>query len=257
MKASTERQADNSSEEPINPGMGEIESFREEAEGYLKRDAFFEKLAWVATILVPVALVLTGVRLLLTPAFVQLEYRTPGFPPDSYGFTQADRLFWSRIALDYLLNDAGIAFLGDLRFDNGEPVYNERELNHMADVKAVVKNALIVWYVSLAGLLGLGVWAWFGGWWEHYRLALVRGGRLTIVLVGGIILFVLAAFGIFFIAFHEVFFDPNTWTFAFSDTLIRLFPERFWRDAFLVVGLIAVLGGAGLAFGFRKKEAKL
>ena len=42
--------------------------------------------------------------------------------------------------------------------------------------------------------------------------------------------------------------------FEFSDTLIRLFPERFWRDIFIYVGILA--GGAGLLIGFllRKKQ---
>jgi len=253
----SEREAPRNPAEPESPKMGELDTLRDEAEGYRRRDAFHEKISWAATILAPVVLVLTGVRLLLTPVFVQLEYRTPNFPADFFGFTMEDRLHWSRLALDYLLNDAGIEYLGDLRFDNGQPVYNERELGHMIDVKMVVQQALIVWYVSVAGLIGLGLWAWFGDWWGHFRKGLVRGGRLTILLVGVIILFVLAAFGVFFVAFHEVFFDPNTWTFAYSDTLIRLFPERFWRDAFLVIGLIAVLGGAVLAFGFRERESEL
>ena len=96
-------------------------------------------LSWLVTILVPVALVLTAVRLLLTPVFVQFEYRTPKFPPDPYGFTQQDRLYWSQIALNYLLNDQGISYLGDLRFPDGNPLYNQRELKHMADVKKVVQ----------------------------------------------------------------------------------------------------------------------
>ena len=63
-----------------------------------------------------------------------------------------------------------------------------------------------------------------------------------------IIVFVLLSFGVFFVAFHNVFFDPGTWMFEFSDTLIRLFPERFWRDIFIYVGVLA--GGAGLLIGF-------
>ena len=83
-------------------------------------------LSWVVAILVPLVLILTSVRLLLTPAFVQLEYRTPNFPPDPYGFTQEDRLFWSKIALDYLQNDEGISFLEELQFEDGTAVYNAR-----------------------------------------------------------------------------------------------------------------------------------
>ena len=87
--------------------------------------------------LIPIILVLTSVRLLLTDLFVRLEYNLPGFPVDRFGFTRADRVHHASIALDYLLNDDGIEFLGDQRFEDGSPVYNARELSHMVDVKAV------------------------------------------------------------------------------------------------------------------------
>jgi integral membrane protein (TIGR01906 family) len=209
-------------------------------------------LSWLVTILVPVALVLTAVRLLLTPVFVQFEYRTPNFPPDPYGFTQQDRLYWSQIALNYLLNDQGISYLGDLRFPDGNPLYNQRELKHMADVKKVVQVALKIWVGSLAGLALLGVWAWRADWLQPFRHGLSRGGWLTLLLVGTVILFVLVGFGVFFVFFHDIFFAPGTWTFSYSDTLIRLFPERFWRDTFLVLGALAGGGGLALAYIFKR-----
>ena len=36
-------------------------------------------LNWVVTLLVPVILVLSAVRVLLTPLYIQIEYRLPGF----------------------------------------------------------------------------------------------------------------------------------------------------------------------------------
>lgn len=211
-------------------------------------------LAWIVAILIPLALILTSVRLLLTPAFVQLEYRTPNFPPDPYGFTQEDRLFWSMIALDYLLNDEGIGFLEELQFEDGTPVYNARELKHMVDVKNVLGSVLIVWYASLLGTLLLGIWAYWGGWWEEYKVGLRKGGWITVGFVGVTMVAVLIAFSVFFVFFHEVFFDPGTWIFRFSDTLIRLFPERFWRDTFIAIGLISLAGGFALAFGVRSRK---
>lgn len=212
-------------------------------------------LSWIVTLLVPVTLVLAAVRLLVTPAFIQIEYRTPGFPDDPYGFTREERLYWSNIARLYLLNETGIEYLGDLRFANGAPVYNERELGHMLDVKVVLGQALRLWYASLLALLALGLWAWFGGWRRLYRRGLARGGWLTVILVAVIIPLVLVAFGVFFVAFHEVFFDPGTWTFLFSDTLIRLFPERFWRDTFLALALLSLAGGLALALGLRERKS--
>src|SRR4030067_1384188 len=120
----------------------------------------------------------------------------------------------------------------------------------MVHVKNVVKATLVVWYISLAILIGLGVWAVVGGWWDTYRLGLVRGGWLTVIFVGSVVLFVLVGFGVFFVYFHEVFFNPGTWIFEYSDTLIRLFPERFWRDAFLVIGGVSMFCGLALVFGY-------
>jgi len=215
--------------------------------------AGYKWLSWLVTILVPIALILTAVRLVMTPVFVNLEYHTPNFPTDPYGFTQQDRLYWSRIALDYLLNDEGIEYLGDLRFSDGSAVYNERELKHMFDVKNVAQDALIVWYISLAAIFTLAIWAWLGKWMHTYTEGLRRGGWLTLILVGVIIVMVLIGFGLFFVAFHDVFFDPGTWRFAFSDTLIRLFPERFWRDTFLTVGLLTGVGALTLVIIFKRK----
>jgi integral membrane protein (TIGR01906 family) len=214
--------------------------------------ALRQVFSWIVTLLVPVALVMAGVRLLLTPAFVRFEYSTPGFPDDPFGFTRQDRLRWSQVAVDYLLNDEGISFLGDLRFDDGQPVYNERELQHMVDVKNVVQAALKVWYFSLGLLAVLAIAGYLAGLRSEFLAGLARGGLLTVILLGAIILFVLIAFGVIFVAFHNVFFAPGTWTFLHSDTLIRLFPERFWRDTFLAIGLMS--GGAGLAlwYFFRK-----
>ncbi len=216
--------------------------------------ALQKPLSWIVTILVPGALVLSAVRAMMSPAFLNIEYNLPNFPADPYGFSTQDRLYWSRYALNYLLNDAGISYLGDLRFQNGQPVYNERELQHMVDVKATLKKALLFWYISLGALLVLGVWAWRGGWMRSYQHGLARGGWLTVLLVGTIIVFVLLSFGVFFVAFHDVFFQPGTWMFQYSDTLIRLFPERFWKDLFIYIGSLSALAGLVLAFAFRGRK---
>lgn len=204
-------------------------------------------LGWIVVIFVPFAIVLTGIRLIMTPAFLKTEYDMPGFPEDRYGFTKQDRLYWSNIALDYLLNPADISFLGDLRFDDGTAVYNERELIHMVDVKIALRITLWVWYIALAGLFTMGLWAWRADWLYEYRQGVARGGWLTVLFVSAIILLVLLSFSVFFVAFHNIFFEPGTWLFYYSDTLIRLFPERFWRDIFIYVGVFSFVVGLALA----------
>ena len=215
-------------------------------------------LASLVAVLVPIALIGLGLRVLLSPLFLQAEYNMPYFPADQYGFSKADRLKWAPLALDYLLNGEEISFLGDLKFDDGSPLYNERELSHMDDVKRVTQGALRVWYASLVLLLLLGVWAWSGGWWPDYLFGLRRGGWLMIglaVTVGLIVVVGIAmnpnVFWNFFAGFHSLFFEGDSWLFLTSDTLIRLFPIRFWQDAFLWAAVIALGGGAALALGLR------
>jgi integral membrane protein (TIGR01906 family) len=220
---------------------------------------FYLILSWLVTLLVPFALIGLGLRVLLTPLFLQIEYNMPYFPPDEYGFTKEDRLKWAPYALNYLTNSADISYLGDLRFDDGTPLYNERELSHMDDVKLVTQGALRAWYISLAILTVLGVWAWFGNWWPDYRLGLMRGGWLMVglaVTVGLIVVVGIAinpnVFWNFFAGFHSLFFEGDSWLFLYSDTLIRLFPIRFWQDAFLLAAVIALGGGIALGLGLRK-----
>jgi integral membrane protein (TIGR01906 family) len=219
----------------------------------------FTFLSWLVSMLVPIALIGFGLRVLLTPLFLRVEYNMPYFPPDEYGFTKEDRLKWAPYALDYLVNNEDISYLGDLKFEDGTPLYNERELSHMDDVKRVTRGALRVWYSSLALLALLGVWARFGGWWQDYRLGLMRGGWLMVGLAAAVGLIVVVGMVInpnvfwnFFAGFHSLFFEGDSWLFLYSDTLIRLFPIRFWQDAFLLAAVIALGGGVALGWGLKQ-----
>ncbi len=214
----------------------------------------FTFLSYLTTLLTPLFLLGLGLRILLTPLFFTIEYRMPYFPPDSYGFTLEDRLRYAPYAIGYLLNDADISYLGDLTFEDGSSLFNERELSHMLDVKVVTKAALNVWYVTVVLMVGLGAWAWFGKRWQAFRLGLKRGGWLMIGLVAAIGLFGVVAFQQLFVLFHALFFEGDTWLFLFSDTLIRLFPMQFWRDIFLWAGVISV--GGGLILGIFLKTPK-
>jgi integral membrane protein (TIGR01906 family) len=214
----------------------------------------FRSLAWLTTILMPIALTFLGLRLLLTHAFLEVEYRTPGFPPDDYGFSLQDRLKWSKISMDYLLNNADISFLGNQVFPDGSPLYNARELSHMQDVKRVVQPTLVIGYGAWLLMIASGLWAGFGGGWPEYVRGLRRGGWLTVGLVVVIGIFAGVSFWQFFTLFHELFFSGNSWLFLYSDSLIRLFPLPFWEDAFLFAGILDVLAGLVLGLALRPKS---
>ena len=200
-----------------------------------------------------------ALRILLTPLYYSVEYNMPYFPVDTYGFTKEDRLQWAKPSVEYLVNSADISYLGDLQFEDGTPIYNERELSHMHDVKGVVQGALRAWYAATIILLILAAFAVRGKWTGEYLNGLRRGGwwmmglAVTLGLISGAgILIDPNIFWSFFEWFHSLFFEGDTWLFFYSDTLIRLFPIRFWQDAVITLAVIALGGGLGLAFGIKE-----
>ncbi|MBN2046071.1 MAG: TIGR01906 family membrane protein [Anaerolineales bacterium] len=208
----------------------------------------------ILVILVLSFLVLSGIRLLLTDTFVQIEYNLPWFPEDPYGMTKAQRLEYAPIALEFLLNGAEESFLGDLKFDDGTVLFNQRELDHMVDVQVLTVAFLRVWYITVVLLAGLLIWAWRGGWWPELKQMLSTAGWIVLAILGTLMLLMLLSFDFVFTNFHGIFFEGDSWLFYYSDTLIRLFPIRFWQDAFGLVGIFTLLGGLALWLGLREKQ---
>jgi integral membrane protein (TIGR01906 family) len=209
-------------------------------------------ISWLITVIVPFFLIMTAIRLLLNPALLKFEYNSPNFPPDTYGFTTQDRLKWGGLTLDYLLNTSDISFLSDLKFSDSTPIYNDRELSHMQDVKTLIQHMISAWYVLIGVLLAMGVWAWLGHWMASFWQGISRGGWLTIALIAVILVFVFTSFESLFTDFHRIFFTGNSWIFLYSDTLIRLFPLPFWQDAFTYMGGFTVIGALLFGYGGHK-----
>lgn len=196
--------------------------------------------------------------------YPRFEYAKPDFPPDPYGFTQAQRLELATVCINFLnvpeRPETAIAMLEALRLPGTDrPLFNRYELSHMVDVKRLT-DAL--WRVlTAASILVVAGSAVLLARRETRRdgyAALFVGGALTTLLLIVLITLILVSWRWFFIAFHDLFFPPGTWTFDWTDSLIRLFPDRFWFDAgVLLVGGALVLGavvtGVGWALGRRTR----
>ncbi len=213
---------------------------------------FIKILASIAVIiLVPVFLLMTSIRILINPDYPLVEYQMPGFPDDPFGFTSEERLNYARNSVEYLLNNEPISFLGELKMADGSPLYNDRELSHMLDVKILVQGMLRAWWIILVVLLLIGVLAWRLHWLGGFFLQIVWGGWATLALVGFLVLSTFLDFSALFTGFHRIFFTGDTWLFYTSDSLIRLFPERFWSDAFIYIGIFTIAGALIAIFGGR------
>lgn len=205
------------------------------------------------SILTPLVILMMAIRVLILPSYARFAYSLPNFPEDPYGFSLEDRLHWSRPSIAYLVNNEDISYLAELNFDSGEPIYNTRELVHMEDVKSVVTGMRVALAISMVFLLLITISAVRKGWTHRLKMAFHMGGWAVIGLIFAILLFVAINFNTLFTWFHKVFFEDGTWQFHPSDTLIRLFPLRFWQDAFVLVGLISLLISVLLLIATREK----
>lgn len=192
-------------------------------------------------IFVPLVIVGSAIRLALTPLFISVEYHLPGFPPDEYGFTTEDRLFWADYSIEYLLGQVSHRELSNTQLPDGTPLFNHRELAHMLDVRILTHQVLNIWHIILLLLLAMVIVAGITNMSRVLVNSFKRGAMLTIFIIFAVLLYLAINFNQLFTQFHQLFFEGDSWLFLMSDHLIRLFPLRFWRDIFLFIGGFSAL----------------
>jgi len=206
---------------------------------------------WLLALALPIFLLTADVRIVTGHWLVRWEYRKADFPPDPLGLSIAERTRLAETCVDYLATKADISLLADLRLPDGEPTFNARELRHMADVQAVYNQIMLAGGAAALVLLG-GIATLAASRYTRRRApaALLSGSLLTLGLLVATGAYMVLSWGEFFTTFHRIFFAGESWLFPYSDTLIRLFPMRFWMDVAItiVVLLVAeaiVAGAAG------------
>jgi len=197
----------------------------------------------------PAFIVLLCLRIVWNPWFVSWEYGKPDFPPDTYGFTNEQRigyvLQWVEYYNSNISPEAGAAAFSALRMPGtDQPLYSPYEVSHMVDVRLLTDTLWrllpVAGGIVIGGLLLLLISRYTRR--DGYA-ALFMGGLISTLLLLATILFVLLSWRTFFITLHDVFFPPGTWQFDWTSTLIRIFPDRFWFDA----GVLLVGGALGIS----------
>lgn len=220
----------------------------------MQNKTVYSIIRWLVVLAIPFLLTLGTVRLLIawdSPSYPAFEYGR--IAADPFGFTMEERLAFASATLDYLQRPEPasevIYLLQDLRLPGSDkPLYIEREIGHMLDVKVVADSfKTVLWILAIIVVGGLILLLARSETRALGAKAIKHGGLLTVIIVIGVMVFMGVAWGLAFTLFHNLFFSSGTWTFLYSDSLIRLFPEQFWFDfGMLWTGLI-LLGGIVLA----------
>ncbi|NPV68296.1 MAG: DUF1461 domain-containing protein [Anaerolineae bacterium] len=206
-------------------------------------------LALGVVVAVPVGLLVVGVQLALTEGYMALEYGRSDFPPDGYGFTFEERLAYAVETVGCLRAGGwSSACLMAMSFSGGVALYNARELRHLEDVVLALRGVFGVGVVLFVFSVVCVVVFVFGDMTTRIVLlkAISQGGILMLSVLAVLLGLAVLRWDQFFEGFHHLFFADGTWRFEYSDTLIRLFPEKFWFDTALNLGLFTAAGAIAL-----------
>jgi integral membrane protein (TIGR01906 family) len=190
--------------------------------------------AVVAGVATPIVIVAAAVILFLNPFWVSFEQgRSDVTAWTGYTAAQVDEVTGA------ILSDL---VFGPPTFDvtlDGKAVLAERERVHMADVRGVFAELGLLAIVAALLLLLTGVASRGRRWF--WRAAATGATALVVgVVVAGVgaVLF----FDAIFELFHEIFFAAGTYMFNPStDKLVQLFPDQFWSDTTIALGVVIVI----------------
>ena len=152
-------------------------------------------------------------------------------------------------------------------------LFSEREVRHMRDVKHLIWGVYgvdLAAAIYLTGFITVGLFMYRREFVVTLSKLLLWGSGLTVGLVALVGLASVVGFDSLFLAFHQVSFSNDLWRLdPQRDYLLMMFPQGFWFNATIFVGLAAIvqamiLGGVGgglIAFQHRldsrRQEASL
>jgi integral membrane protein (TIGR01906 family) len=138
------------------------------------------------------------------------------------------------------------------------PVLSDAERAHMRDVRGVFAGFCLVALGAAGVLAGAFALARTRGARARLWRRLARSGTVVaiVTVVGGglgVLVFDQA-----FTLFHEVFFPGGNWAFdPRKDKLVQIFPDQFWSDTTIAVGITIVLLALGLRWLGGRRAARL
>lgn len=202
---------------------------------------------------IPVFLVLTNVRVAAT------EPRVFGYSFSKYDVVEVtgiDRAQLDRAAIEivrYFRNSEPLLTTRVTVDGQEQALFNPREVLHMRDVKDLFQMSFRVHEAAFVYIVGYvaAVFLWSR---ERPMRRLAEQSILAGVLTAGILavvaLTMLVGFDEMFRQFHLLSFSNDFWMLdPATDRLVQMFPQGFWFDVSIGVGVLTALQGALLAGG--------
>ncbi len=201
-------------------------------------------------VMLPVLLVTSNIRYLLGDvAFYKYGFREY----DAEQVTEVPLYELDRAAAEmvsYFENDANELRIVVSERDREVALFNQQEVTHMRDVKALVQlmfrlNEVALAYVMLY-VAAVILWAREKPL-RSLAFESLMGIGVGIAVLVGVGVFALTGFDAFWTKFHEIAFSNDLWLLdPDTDRLIQMFPEPFWQQAVYLLGAMTLVEVAAI-----------
>jgi integral membrane protein (TIGR01906 family) len=197
---------------------------------------------------VPAILLADGLRLVTGDWYVRAVYAHGAIPRDDLGLTGAQRTSLALTGLHSIEPDTkGIELLRRARLPGGTPAFTSREIRHMSNVRTLLGRLYTLQLVAAAAIAALALGLAFRPTRKLLVPRALRLGAILTLAIAALVGFLsLVYWPAFSTPFHLVFFGESSWRFNDTDTLRRLYPDQFWIDTAIVLGVLAVVQAAVL-----------
>lgn len=220
--------------------------------------AFVRRFAALLFIIaIPVALITTNIRVAANEPRLY-EYAADHYDtPATTGIERSELLRASGELRDYFNNDADTIFIRVQK--DGAPIslFNPRETAHLKDVKTLFQASFRVQEAAVLFVLAyiVTVFIWAGeGSMRTLAKQIVLSGLISAAVIGAVGVVAVSGFDRAFEQFHVIAFNNDFWKLNPNrDHLIQMFPEAFWENVSLWVGLatlveVGVLAGVSALY---------
>jgi integral membrane protein (TIGR01906 family) len=213
-------------------------------------DLFRVLVIGVFILAIPVALLTTNVRLAFSEKAVY-DYAVRNYgAEEASGIAESELIRANGQIREYLVNSQPGLLSITVKDSEGreKQLFNVRETAHMADVRDLVGALFSVQIAALALLLALAVVMLV--MWPPRALAAAAlyGSVLAAGLLGLASLIALSGFDSAWTQFHVVAFRNDFWLLnPNEDHLIQMFPEAFWFDITMLIGIVTLLQATVIA----------
>ncbi|MGI6706079.1 MAG: TIGR01906 family membrane protein [Clostridia bacterium] len=190
--------------------------------------------AVLASFCLCLVLLLTGVELTaFNLNYYRNEYRKLE-RPQAIGISEEELMSVTRELLDYLKDQRDDLDLTAVIKGGKRPVFNEREILHMKDVKDLFRRGYRLRNISIFLIAVFGALTVAAGGkrsWKALARSFIAVAAVNFGLILLLVILLHADFTKYFDQFHYLFFTNDLWQLDPSrDVLIQMVPEAFFFD---------------------------